>query len=179
MNVPIVIFEVTDYEASYLGNVTTGNFRIVEGDMEKMKSADPTKDSVDSYVNAIGENWLRGRYVHAACISFPKPAISTAQTIVKQHRAYVENSINSIIDYFTNRFPDTLIVSSVVRDLWLHGGAEEFVARELYQPLFERCGFIDSYGGKPYYGEHLPFGLMTYVSNLGGIGVIENFENWW
>lgn len=180
MVVPAVIFEVTDYEATYVGNILTSNFRILKGDMKEMKKADPTKDSPDSYVKIIGENWLRGRYAHAACISLNEKMVCVAQTIISDHRVYVENCITSIINYFTSRFPDTLIVSSVVRDIWLHGGAEDIVARDLYQPLFERMGFIDSFGGgKLYDGEHLPFGLMTYASNLGGIGVIENMKDWW
>ena len=178
MKLPTVLLNLVDYDCRYKGLMREGRFYIYDGDKSRMKKTASGMKSSDSYVHDVCETWLRGRYVHCACIQWNPSNISVSENIIRDFRTDFEGSVISIIDYLTDQYPDTVIVNSVVRDIWLHGGAEEFIATEKYQPLFERMGFRDCYGKVMPDGSTLPYRLMVYVQNFGGNGIIDNFKDW-
>ena len=178
MREPDSLLNLVDYNARFTGLLKTSHVNVIQGDLKYMKkSAEYNKDTVDSYTKSIGELYLRGRYVNISCITIPKDNIIVAENVIRDFRSDLETAIDTIIDYLCNQYPDTIIVNAVVRDIWLHGGAHQYIALDEYKPLFERKGFRDT-DLKVIKGVTMPRHLQAYVPNYGGNGIVDNFDDW-
>ena len=178
MKNPDIYFNVTDYTPRFIGNDYQHHFSVKAGRKASARKANHGGDDPDELAYIVGERFLRGRYVHLMVIQFLQANMDVAENLIRDYREDLRNSLDGIIEFATSKYPDTLIISSVARDVWKHGGAYEFIGTDMYEPFFEQCGFKDiSY--ETLRGDKAPHLTMVYVENMGGNGIINNFEWFW
>lgn len=174
MKNPDIYFELIDYDGLFEGVDKYGRFKCITGDKKLMKRS-KDGDDTNHMVYEVVECYLCGRYLHTVAIKFPTFNMDVAENLGKYYANELEESIRSMIDYITPRWPDTVVVASAPRDIWKHGRAHEFIASDLYEPIFERCGFRLIGDQKTNRGALIPYLTMIYIDSATASAIVDNF----